>query len=339
MILELVKETVQRGAREEKACEVLGLAARTLQRWRNQDVGNDLREGPKAAPKNKLSASERQEVLEVANSPEHRDLSPKQIVPKLADEGCYVASESTMYRVLREEHQLHHREISRPATHHRPQELVATGPKQVWSWDITYLLSTVKGVYFYLYLVMDVWSRKIVGWAVHEAENGEHASALLADTCAREGVPQDQVTLHQDNGAPMKCGTFLALLQWLGVAASFSRPGVSDDNPFSEALFRTLKFRPEFPGIFATIEEARAWIAAFVHWYNTLHRHSNIRFVTPEERHSGRDREILAHRAQVYAKAKARHPERWSGRTRNWGPIEVVTLNPASSHTEQRKTG
>jgi len=189
-------------------------------------VGDDLREGPKTAPKNKLMPRGREQILETANQPEHRDLSSKQIVPLLADQGRYIASESSFYRVLRAERQLHHRERSRPAAHSRPRELAATRPNQVWSWDITYLLSPVKGAYFSLYLVLDIFSRKLVGWEVHHNESAEHAGELIAGACSREGVQRDQVALHQDNGGPMKCGTFLALLQCLGVAASFSRPNL-----------------------------------------------------------------------------------------------------------------
>ena len=335
MILGLVHEAVEKGARQKRACELVGTSSRSLQRWRNAGVGEDLRAGPKTAPKNKLREDECREILEIANSPEHRDLSPKQIVPRLADAGRYVASESSFYRVLRAAGQMHHRERSASA-HARPRSLRATRPNQVWTWDITYLLSAVKGVYFKLYLVLDIFSRKIVGSDVHEDETGEHAGELLAAACSREGVRRDELALHSDNGAPMKCGNFLALLQWLGVAASFSRPGVSDDNPFVEALFRTLKYRPEYPDApFVSIEAARAFIERFVCWYNTEHRHSDIRFVTPAERHAGLDREILARRVEVYEKARRRHPERWSRTTRNWSPITEVVLNPDVCRTNE----
>jgi transposase InsO family protein len=336
MILGLVGEAVSAGARQDQACGLLGLDERTLQRWRKAGVGADLRLGPRTVPKNKLTPGERQQILVLANLPEHRDLSPKQIVPRLADQGRYVASESSFYRVLRAEGQMNHRERARPATHSRPRELAAKKPNQVWTWDITYLLSPAKGVYFYLYLVLDLFSRKIVGWEVHACESAELAGELLAATCLREGVQRDQVSLHQDNGAPMKCGTFLALLQCLGVAPSFSRPGVSDDNPFVEALFRTLKYRPEYPDRpFTSLEAARDFIARFVRWYNTQHLHGNIRFVTPEVKHAGGDVALLAGRQRVYEQARARRPDRWSRSTRNWSPVEEVVLNPrAATGTE-----
>jgi putative transposase len=219
--------------------------------------------------------------------------------------------------------------------HVRPREILATRPNQVWSWDITYMLSSVKGVYFYLHLVLDVFSRKVVGWAVHDEENGEHAGELIAAACQREGVDRGQVALHQDNGSPQKCGTFKALLEVLGVAMSFSRPHVSNDNPFIEALFRILKYRPEYPDRpFESRKEAEAFIAWFVDWYNNRHLHGNIRFVTPAARHAGQDREILARRADVYERARARHPKRWSRSTRNWSPVEEVILNPATTVVE-----
>ncbi len=333
MILGLIDEAVATGARLEKACKLLGLTSRTLQRWKAAGIGDDGRAGPKGTPGNKLSEHERARIIEVANSPEYRDLSPKQIVPRLADEGIYLASESTFFRVLREAGQLVHRETSRaPTKRNRPDQHVASGPNQVWSWDITYLRSPIRGVFFYLYVVVDVWSRKIVGWTVHEEESSEHASVMIEAACAREGIDRDQLVLHSDNGAPMKGATLLATLLALGIVASFSRPRVSNDNAFSEALFRTTKYRPEYPRRpFASLEEARRWVGWFVRWYNTEHRHSAIRFVTPDERHSGRETEILANRATVYETARARHPERWAGDTRDWTPSGNVTLNPKLS--------
>lgn len=317
------------GARLKPAAAEAGVDVRTVQRWRAQGVGDDRRQGPHREPANKLRDVERKRVLEVANSPEYRDLSPKQIVPKLADEGDYIASESTFYRCLRAADQLHHRERSAPAVSRRPAELVATEPEQVWSWDITYLRSSVRGEFYYLYMVEDVWSRKIVGWEVHAVESMDLASALIERTCAELGVDPEGLTLHSDNGGPMKGSTMLATLQRLGIVPSFSRPHVSDDNPFSEALFRTLKYRPEYPRKpFQSLEEARKWVTWFVDWYNTEHLHSAIGFVTPDDRHHGRDIAILAQRHAVYQRAQRRHPERWTGPTRNWIAPAVVRLNP-----------
>ena len=321
------------GSRMERACEALGLSARTLQRWRKQAGGDDARMGPRTVPSNKLNPSERKRILDTVNSPEYKELSPKQIVPRLADQGKYIGSESSMYRILREEDQLKHREPSQPARRHKPTEYVATGPCQVWSWDITYLRSSVRGTFFYLYIIMDIWSRKIVGWDVQSMESMEWASLLVDRSCRDLGVDPEGLILHSDNGGPMKGSTMLATLQRLGIVASFSRPRVSDDNPYSEALFRTLKYRPEYPRRpFANIEEARDWVRGFVSWYNTEHLHSAIRFATPDDRHFGRDREILAQRRRVYEEARKRHPERWTGDIRNWESIGVVTLNPDHRH-------
>lgn len=329
MILGLVDEAVVAGASQIKACEMLGIDERTLQRWRRQDIGDDLRAGPKAPPANKLTEAERRLIFAVVNSPRFRDLSPKQIVPTLADEGVFLASESTVYRLLRQGGQLEHRGKARPVQHRRPDELVARASNQVWSWDITWLPSPIRGKYFYLYTIVDVFSRKIVGRVVHDSESDAFAAALVAAACAAEDVRRDQLVIHSDNGGPMRGATMLATLHSLGVAASFSRPAVSDDNPYSEALFRTLKYRPDFPSRpFISLEAARAWVERFAHWYNCVHLHSAIGFVTPDQRHSGADPGILAKRAAVYEAARRRNPQRWSKDTRCWDRVEIVRLNP-----------
>jgi transposase InsO family protein len=330
MILGLIDEAIEAGARQSAVCSLLGLSERTLQRWREQGVGTDRRAGPRSEPKNKLSAAERARILKQVNQPEFRDLSPKQIVPILAECGQYVGSEATIYRTLREENQMRRRERSRPPHKpHAPRELVATSPNQVWSWDITWLSSPIRGQFFRAYMVLDVWSRKIVAAEVFEEESGEHASFLISRACQESGITGNQLTLHSDNGSAMKASTMLATLQGLGVATSFSRPGVSNDNPFSESLFRTMKYRPNYPNrSFASLDEARTWLRAFVHWYNTQHRHSAIGYVTPDERHSGRDVTILARRKTTYAAARRRRPRRWSRDCRAWDRPQVVTLNP-----------
>ena len=250
-------------------------------------------------------------------------------MPLLADANQYIASESTFYRVLRAEGQLAHRSHARPAKAKKPPEHVARGPNEVWAWDITYLRSSVRGAFYYLYMAVDVYSRKIVGWAVHARECGELAGELIKTATAHEQVDPGKLVLHADNGGPMKGSTMLATLQRLGVVASFSRPSVSDDNPFAEALFRTLKYRPGYPRKpFASLEAASAWVAGFVDWYNCEHLHSGIRFVTPADRHAGRDKAILAKRHALYVGAKKRTPRRCTGPTRNWTPIGPVYLNP-----------
>jgi putative transposase len=329
VILGLIDEATNAGARPEQACDMLGLSMRTVQRWQARGGGEDRRYGPKREPANKLSEPEVARILAVANSPEFRDVSPKLIVPRLADQGIYLASESSFYRTLHAHKLMNHRERSKPASGHRPSEHVATGPWQVASWDITYLKTHVRGVFFYLYLVVDVWSRKILGWQVHEVESDELSSELISEIAAEAPDDLSGWALHADNGGPMKGSTMLATLQALGVIASFSRPRVSDDNPFSEALFRTMKYRPAYPTDgFASLADAHAWVERFVRWYNEEHQHSAIRYVTPAERHSGRDVEILANRHRLYQEARRRNPSRWSRQTRNWNRVEVVYLNP-----------
>jgi putative transposase len=330
VIMKLIDDAIGAGARLARCCTVMDLTSRTLQRWRQQGAqGFDRRFGPKTEPGNKLSAAERKKVLEVANRPEYRDRSPKQIVPLLADQGIYIASESTFYRTLQEENALHHRGPTRPRSVPRPRQHVATGPLELWSWDITYLRSAVRGAFYYLYLIEDVWSRKIVGWAVHEEESMELSARLIEETATRLGCQASQLVLHSDNGGPMKGSTMLATLERLGIVPSFSRPNVSDDNPYSESLFRTLKYRPEYPrGAFESLAAARRWVEDFVTWYNTEHLHSAIGFVAPDDRHMGRDKDIFNRRKQTYEEARKRNPERWSKNPRKWEHIEVVKLNP-----------
>jgi len=317
------------GARLKQAARTIGLSYRTLIRWKQQDGGLDRRNGPMAPPVNKLSEQEKQQSLDVANSKPFRDLPPKQIVPKLADQGIFIGSESSFYRVLRQHNMINHREPSKPAEGRRPREHAATGPCQVWSWDITYLQSQVRGQFFYLYMVVDVWSRKIIAARVHEEECMELSARLVRHSCLLHGIQPHTLVLHSDNGGPMKGSTMLATLQQLKVVASFSRPRVSDDNPYSESLFRTMKYRPTYPSKpFESLQHAQGWVNDFVAWYNTEHLHSSIRYVTPEDRHYGRQEQILAKRHELYQQARSRNPQRWARETRNWAPVLIVRLNP-----------
>jgi len=329
MIRALIETAVDAGARRAAACQLLGLSVRTVERWRADPDAADARHGPHHQPANALTAGERRTVLTTLTSAAYRDLSPHQIVPLLADAGRYLASESTMYRILRAEALLHHRGRAKAPERRPPRTHVATGPNQVWTWDITYLKTPVRGVFDYLYLLLDVWSRKIVGWAVHDVESAEHAAALFRATCVVEQVNPRGLVLHADNGGPMKGATMVATLERLGVLASYSRPSVSNDNAYSESLFRTLKYRPAYPRQpFVDRVAARAWVAAFVQWYNTQHLHSAIRFVTPDDRHTGRDTALLLARRVVYLRAQRRTPARWSRAVRTWSPVNAVHLNP-----------
>ena len=330
-LVTLFNEAVKHGARKAKAADVMGLQLRTLQRWqRPESVPVDGRTLRQQAPCNRLSDVERARVLAIANTDEFKDKTPHQIVPILAERGEYYASESTIYRIFREAKQVNHRHACRtPVERSKPKALTATAPKQLVSWDITYLTSLVKGQFFYRYLFMDIFSRKIVGWQVYEQESSELAADLITDLCQREGIPRHQLVLHSDNGSPMKGVTLLATLQQLGVTPSRSRPAVSNDNPYSESLFKTLKYDAQYPTQpFASLSAAREWVTGFVCWYNHEHRHSGIQYVTPEQRHTGEDQAILKQRQAVYEAAKAKKPERWSRGTRNWDWQAQVCLNP-----------
>lgn len=327
-ILKQLNESQMNNARIENSCQILGISSRTSQRWR-QGKTSDRRKGPLTVPANKLSTAEQAVVLEIANSREFRDKSPAQIVPLLADKGVYKASESTFYRLLNAHNLNKHRGRAKPPTRQKPIELTAAAPNEIYSWDITYLPSDVKGVFHYLYLFMDVFSRKIVGQTVASTQCSTKAAKLVQEIYEHENLEPGQVSLHSDNGGPMKGATMLATLQRLGVIPSFSRPSVSDDNPFSESLFKTVKYCPQYPSRpFRTIEEAQSWATKFTSWYNEEHLHSGIRFVTPGSRHRGDDLKILASRRVVYETARQNNPERWSKETRNWNRIEKVSLNP-----------
>jgi transposase InsO family protein len=323
------------GARLRLACETAGIDVRTLQRWKAQEglvKGDGRPSAVRKAPEHALSQAERVELLRVANEPRFADVPPARIVPMLADEGVYLASESTFARVLREHGQTSHRGRAKPPRATRPPTThIATAPRQVWCWDMTYLPALVLGRWFHLYLILDLYSRKIVGWEVHDTDDANHAAHLVRRTALSEGIATlaDKPVLHGDNGSTLKATTVLAMLNWLGIDPSYSRPRVSDDNPYAESLFRTAKYRPEFPAKgFESLDAARAWAADFVRWYNVDHRHSGIRYVSPDQRHTGADRAILEARHALYLEARQRHPARWSRNTRDWSPIHAVTLNP-----------
>ena len=330
-----IQQACAQGARLARACAVVGLSVRTLQRWQAHgglQSGDRRPSAVRPMPSHALTAEEREAVLATANEQRFADMPPARIVPMLADEGVYLASESTFSRILRAHGQNRHRGRAKAPHKQRPPTThVATAPGQVWCWDMTYLPTEVAGRWFYLYLILDLYSRKVIGWEVHAEDNSEHASYLVRRTAMSEDIASSgkQPVLHGDNGATLKATTVLAMLHWLGIKASYSRPRVSDDNAYAEALFRTAKYRPDFPeGGFGDLDSARTWAAKFVRWYNDDHRHSGLRYVSPSQRHAGKDKEILANRHDVYLAAQARHPARWSRHTRNWSPCGAVTLNP-----------
>ena len=341
LAVELIQEANRNGARLEKACEELHISVRTYQRWvEDGDVKVDQRPlAKRPVPKNKLSEEEKTEILRVVKQEEYVDLPPTQIVPKLADNGTYIASESTFYRVLREEKMQHHRGRSQKPEKRIPESHLATSPNKVWTWDITWLPGPVKGLYYRLYLIIDLFSRKAVGWEVLETEEAKHAETLVKKAVINEKIKGVPLVLHSDNGSPMKAETFLSLLEKLGIQSSFSRPRVSNDNPYSEAMFRTLKYRPDYPHKgFASLVEAREWAQQFIYWYNEIHLHSGLKFVTPSQCHAGEHIAILEKRQEVYETAKAKHPERWARSTRNWKPIKKVALNPMRDEGKNKES-
>lgn len=336
--VELINEARENGARLKPACQVLNITDRTYQRWTKEgDIKQDQRPLIKRpTPKNKITKEERTEIIETVNKPEYADLVPSQIVPKLATEGKYIASESTFYRVLREENLDTHRSRAKVSVKREPPTHIATSPNQVWTWDITWLNASVKGQYYKLYLILDMFSRLIVGHEVWKEEKAEHAEYLIRKTTLSQGIAGRPLVLHSDNGSPMKAATFQATLEKLGVQSSFSRPRVSNDNPYSESLFKTMKYRPGYPFKgFTSLEESRIWVDKFVNWYNHEHLHSGINFLSPYQRHFGLDKEIMEKRIKTYEEAKLRNPERWSGEIRDWSLPEYVTLNPMSEEEVQ----
>lgn len=338
LAIRLIDEAVTDGAREFKACEVLNISQRTLFRWRSKNTP-DEDQRPHAIrpePSNKLTRQEKERIIEVVNSPEYKSLPPSQIVPALADKGEYIASESTMYKVLKEYSMQHHRGLSKAPVKRTISTHYADGPNQVWMWDITYMPAGIKGKYYYLYLILDLYSRKIISWEVYEKESADYASKLVRRAFMSENRTKDMkpLVLHSDNGSPMKGATLLETLIMLGVMPSNSRPRVSNDNAYAEAIFKTLKYRPGYPrkGL-ASLEDARTWVLKFARWYNKEHHHSGLNFLTPEQRHNGLGQAVLANRKAVYEAAKLKNPNRWSRNIRNWDLEERVWLNPENEES------
>ena len=308
------------------------MTTRTLQRWKHPATSDEDQRplAKRPEPKHKLTHEEKALILKTINEPEHASKPPSQIVPILADRGEYIASESSFYRVMREYGEQNHRgRALRPES--KPiSRLCATAKNQVWSWDITYLNGPIKGLYYYLYLILDIFTRDIVGWEVWEEESAEHASHLIRRAVMAQNLrnTQEPLILHSDNGSPMKGATMLATLYELGVTPSRSRPRVSNDNPYSESIFKTFKYRPEFPTKgFSGLEDARSWCLRFVRWYRQEHRHSGIQFITPGQHHTGQADRILENRRKVYAAARAKNPLRWRNHTRPWILSQEVWLN------------
>ena len=331
--IKLINEALSDEASLIKACEVLEISTRTYYRWRN-DTSGDKRKGAEKEVPRKLTPEEEQEIIDVSCEKRICDCAPYQIVAILLDEGRYIASTSSYYRILKSKDLLHHRKKGRSnkkkAT---PPELVSTGPNQVYSWDITWLKTDVNGIFFFAYMIIDVWSRKLVGWEIHTKESADISSNMFKRLSRK--LKLKGVKLHSDNGHPMRGSTMIQTLYNLGILPSFSRPRISNDNPFSESFFKTVKYTAGFPSYFKDLEHARIWMANFVNWYNTEHRHSGIGLITPEQRHSGEGSKIMGKRNVVMSKAYALKPERWSSKPVFWEQSEEVYLNP-SAETRER---
>jgi len=330
---QLIKEGICKGAKKSALCNVLDISIRTYQRWEKTGV-SDKRKGAEKHIPRKLSDSEQQKIISTACNNKFKDDNPYSIVATLAQEGTYIASESTFYRILRKVGKVRHRTDTRKSNpRSKPKELIATGSNQVWSWDITWLPTTVRGVFLFAYMIIDIWSRKIVGWEIHEREDVDLAANLFKRLKRRLNVKG--IHLRSDNGNQMKGASILSTLYELGIMPSFSRPRVSNDNPFIESFFKTVKYTPGYPGCFEDLNAGRQWMMNFVHWYNESHLHSAIGFVTPEQMHNGTAFDIFERRNDTIQIAKSAHPERWVNKIRVWKVNDTVILSPNQTKKEK----
>jgi putative transposase len=319
-------ETLTPSVGLKPACEVLGISRATVYRHRNSagSLGNAHKSSPRA-----LSAEEKQQVLDTLHSNRFLDMAPREVYATLLDEGQYLCSLRTMYRILEANDQLRERRDQLTHPSYQKPELLATAPNQVWSWDITKLLGPVKWSYFYLYVILDIFSRYVVGWLVADRESASLAQNIIEQTCQKQSILPGQLTIHADRGSSMTSKPVAFLLADLGITKTHSRPHTSNDNPFSESQFKTLKYRPDFPERFASIEEARGFCRPFFHWYNQEHHHSGINLLTPQMLHYGEARQVLHARGQVLLKAYEAHPERFVRGLPSPGTLpQAVWINP-----------
>lgn len=293
----------------KRACEALGYPRSSFYRSRQAKPVGRERQGKASA--RALSELERIEVRNLLNSERFQDSAPHQVYATLLDEGIYHCSISTMYRILREHKEVRERRNQRRHPVYAKPILLATRPNELWSWDITNLRGPFTGYIFFLYVVLDVFSRYVVGWMVAARESGLLARQLLDESLARQKINQEQLTLHADRGSPMVSQSLSQLLVRLGVSKSFTRPHTPNDNPFSEAQFKTMKYRPDYPECFADIEEARLWARSFFHWYNNVHHHSNLGLMTPAAVHFGQVSALSVQRQVILKEAYEAHPERF----------------------------
>jgi len=316
-------------------CDALGISRASLYRRRRP---RRVRVRPK--PARALDAMERQAVLDTLHSERFVDAAPAQVHSVLLEEGRYLCSPRSMYRILAGSGEVRERRDQLQHPHYAKPELVATAPSQVWSWDITKLKGPVKLVYFYLYVILDIFSRYVVGWMIAEAENAGLAEQLVEQTCLKQGIAPNGLTLHADRGAPMRSKTLAQTLTELGIERSHSRPHVSNDNPFSEALFKTAKYRPAVPPRFASPAHAREVFRSIFDWYNNQHRHSAITYLTPAVVHHGRAEAVLELQHRARMAAYLAHPERFvNGPPRRAGLPPAVWINPPEKPTHQDAAG
>jgi putative transposase len=318
------------------ACHSLGVPRATLYRHR-QSKPTEPATTPRPKPPRALSDRERQQVVDVLHSEPFADKAPAEVYAALLDQGRYFCSIRTMYRILDDRQEVRERRDQlRHPTYHKPQ-LLATAPNQVWSWDITKLLGPTKWTYFHLYVILDIFSRYVVGWMLAHRESEDLAQRLIRETVVKQGIVRDQLTIHSDRGPSMRSQTVAQLLATLGITKSHSRPHVSDDNPFSESQFKTLKYRPEFPDRFASIEHGLDFCGKFFHWQNHEHHHWGLGLLTPAMVHDGQADTVLAARQTVLTAAYAAHPERFVGQPpRPLALPREVWINPPADGPEPR---
>lgn len=311
------------------ACRALGVSRGSLYRERRAATATAAAPSARSAPPRALSPAEQAQVREILNGERFQDSAPRQVYAALLDEKQYLCSWRTMYRILDQHREVRERRDQlRHPTYSKP-ELLATAPNQLWSWDITKLLGPAKWTYYYLYVILDVFSRYVVGWMVATGESAALAEHLIAETCAKQGIPSGQLTIHADRGSAMTSKPVALLMADLGVTKTHSRPHVSNDNPFSESQFKTLKYRPDYPDRFGCLADARRWGQAFFHWYNHEHHHSGLALLTPATVHHGRTAAVLAVRQAVLQQAYAAHPERFvKGAPAPQQPPTAVWINP-----------
>ena len=309
----------------EKACRVLSIPRSSLYRARHTPTERT----PRLPSPRALSEAETNAIRVILNSERFQDQSPREVYATLIDEGRYLCSYRTMYRILAENGEIRERRNQLRHPVYKKPELLATRPNQLWSWDITKLRGPAKWTYFYLYVIIDVFSRYVVGWMIADQESAALAETLIAETCDRQGIQPEQLTIHADRGSSMTSKSVALLLADLGVIKTHSRPHVSDDNPYSEAHFKTLKYQPDFPGSFGCLADARAWTRGFFDWYNTQHHHSGIGLLTPADVHLGRAEAVRQQRQQVLQRAFEKTPERFvKGLSRPPQLPAAVWINP-----------